>query len=89
MISLDYSKLSDYNFKMFWLKNNSDKGKEKITDEEWDLLKKRKIDSDKIEELKMERITDEDLSIYDERDKKAAYIYTLMNTGYSYDEKDI
>ncbi len=89
MISVDYSKLSDYNFKMFWLKNNKEKGKEKITDEEWDLLEKRKIDSDKIQELKMERITDEDLSIYDEHDKKAAYIYTLMNTGYSYEEKDI
>jgi len=89
MISVDYSKLSDYNFKMFWLKNNKEKGKAKITDEEWDLLEKRKIDSNKIEELKIERITDEDLSMYDEKDKKAAYIYTLMNTGYSYEEKDI
>ncbi len=89
MISLDYSKLSDYNFKMFWLKNNKDKGKEKITDEEWELLEKRKLTTDEIEDLKIERITDEDLSIYNERDKKAAYIYTLMNTGYSYEEKDI
>ena len=89
MISLDYSKLSDYNFKMFWLKNNKEKGKEKITDEEWGKLEKRKLTADDIENLKLERITDEDLAIYDENDKKAAYIYTLMNTGYSYDEKDI
>lgn len=89
MISLDYSKLSDYNFKMFWLKNNKEKGKEKITDDEWDLLDKRKLSADDIEKLKIERITASDLSIYNEKDKKAAYIYTLMNTGYSYDEKDI
>ncbi|MCI9110559.1 MAG: penicillin-binding protein 2 [Bacilli bacterium] len=89
MISVDYSKLSNYNFKIFWLKNNKEKGKKKITDEEWDLLEKRKITADEIEKLKIERITDDDLSIYDENDKKAAYIYTLMNTGYSYEEKDI
>ena len=37
----------------------------------------------------MERITDEELSNYDEKDKKAAYIYYLMNKGYYYDEKII
>ena len=32
---------------------------------------------------------EEELKKYDDRDKKAAYIYTLMNTGYSYAEKTI
>ena len=35
------------------------------------------------------RITDEDLSIYSDIDKKSAYIYYLMNHGYSYDDKVI
>ena len=37
----------------------------------------------------IERITDEELSIYTDIDKKAAYIYYLMTTGYYYDEKII
>ena len=44
---------------------------------------------DDIYKLKIERVTDEDLSIYGDNDRKAAYIYTLMNTGYSYEEKVI
>lgn len=89
MIDIDYSKLTDENFKKFWIKNHPNKAKKKITDEEWDKLEKRKLTSDEIEQLKLDRVTDEDLAIYTDEDKKAAYIYTLMNTGYSYDEKII
>ena len=35
LIDLDYTKLSDKNIRRFWIKLNSDKAKEKITDEEW------------------------------------------------------
>ncbi len=89
MISLDISKLKEDDLKQFWIINHPKKAKAKITDEEWEQLEKRKITSDDIADLKLERVTDEDLSIYDDRDKKAAYIYTLMNTGYSYEEKTI
>lgn len=89
MINIDYSKLNDYDYKVFWIKNNKAKAKKKITDEEWDKLEKRKLSVDDIEQLKIERVTPEDLAVYTEADKKAAYIYTLMNTGYSYDEKVI
>ena len=61
----------------------------KITEKERELLKQRKITISDINNLKMERITDEELSNYDEKDKKAAYIYYLMNKGYYYDEKII
>ena len=44
---------------------------------------------DDIYKLQIERITEEDLNIYNEQDKKAAYIYTLMTQGYSYAEKTI
>ncbi len=89
MISLDYSSLTDYDFKSFWVKNNKEAAKAKITNEEWEKLKQRKITVDDIEKLKIERVTEEDLSIYTEDDKKAAYIYFLMNNGYSYAEKTI
>ncbi len=88
MIDLE-SKINDYDFKAFWIENNKDKANEKITKEEWKKLDERKLTSDDIYKLKIERTTDEDLKVYDEKDKKAAYIYTLMNTGYSYAEKVI
>lgn len=89
MISIDFSKLSNNDFKEFWIKNNSKKADQKITSGEWKKLEERKLTSDDIYKLKIERVTDEDLSIYGDNDRKAAYIYTLMNTGYSYEEKVI
>ena len=89
MIDLDASKLTDYDFKNFWIKNHAEEANKKIKDEEWQKLDERKLTADDIYNLKIERVTPEDLSIYEEKDKKAAYIYALMNTGYSYDEKVI
>lgn len=89
LIDIDYSKLSKVNLKKFWIKKNPDKAKEKITKEEWNLLDERKISQDDIENLKLERITDEELDLLTETDYKAAYIYYLMNVGYSYSEKVI
>lgn len=89
IIDLDYTKLSKENLKKFWTKINKDKSKEKITDEEWIMLEERKITSSKIEKLKIDRVTDEELNKLTEKDKLAAYIYYLMNIGYSYDEKVI
>lgn len=88
-IDLDYSKLAKTNLKEFYLVNNKDKVNKKITEKERELLKQRKITISDINNLKMERITDEELSNYDDKDKKAAYIYYLMNKGYYYDEKII
>jgi len=89
LIELDYSKLKTTNLKEFWLANNSDKAKELITKEEWTKYSERKLTDDDIYKLKMERITEEELGKYSEQDKKIAYIYYLMNNGYSYDEKII
>ena len=88
MIELE-NKIKDKDLKTFWIKNNREKAKEKITKKEWKKYEERKIKDDDIYKLQIDRITDEDLKIYEERDKKAAYIYTLMNTGYSYAEKII
>ena len=74
LIEVNYSSLSKYHLKNFWIKNNSDEANEKITAEEWKKLSERKLSSDDIFNLKMERITDKELSIYKEIDKEAAYI---------------
>ena len=89
IIDVDYSKLSTYRLKNFWYKNNYELARSRITDEEWNLYSQRKLDDGDIEDLIFERITDSDLSEYDNVDKEAAYIYYLMNKGYSYAEKII
>lgn len=89
MIELDYSKLTTRNLKEFWLINNEEKAKKLITDDEYKKLSERKLTDDDIYTLKLERITEEELNKYNELDRKIAYIYYLMNNGYSYDEKVI
>lgn len=89
LIEVDYSKLSNNQIKNFWYITNKEKGKKKITEEEWQKKKERKLSSEEIDKLIIERITDEDISIYNNEDKEAIYIYFLMNKGYSYVEKII
>ena len=88
-LKVDYNKLSERMLKTFWYKNNLDKAKEKITKKEWNKYDERKLSDDDINAMIMERITKEELDKYKEEDRKAAYIYYLMNKGYSYAEKII
>ena len=89
MIEVDYSDLNNYDLKSFWLRNNPDLANKKITDEEWILLEERKLTNAEIWQYKIDRVTSDDLSSYNELDLEAAYIYYLMNNGYSYAEKII
>ena len=89
IIDLDYSKLSDYRLKIFYCDNNMDLCRSKITFEEWNKYKERKLNDIQIEKLMFERISKEELDKYSDIDRKSAYIYYLMNRGYSYQEKII
>ena len=89
ILTIDYSKLSEYRLKNFWYKNNYDLARSRITKKEWNLYSQRKLSDQDIEDLIFKRITEEDLKDYNEIDKEAAYIYYLMNKGYSYAEKII
>jgi len=89
LIKLDYSKLNTTNLKEYWLIINSDKAKKLITKEEYRKLSERKLTEEDLYKLKLERITEEELNKFTEQDKKVAYIYYLMNNGYSFDEKVI
>lgn len=87
-IDIDYSKIDDNKLKDFYYKSHYKECRKKITDEEWDLYNKRKLNDNDIDKLIYERLDDE-ISEYTDSDKKAAYIYYLMNKGYSYAEKVI
>ena len=89
IIDVDFSKLALINLKEFWIDQNKTLANAKITEEEWEKLKNRKLNQDDIKNLKLDRITEEELSTYTSIDKEAAYIYYLMNKGYSYQEKVI
>lgn len=88
-LEIDYGGLTDQNLRKFWVVNNEEKAEEKISSEERELYERRKLKASEIENLKISRITDEELSAYSELDKEAAYIYYLMGNGYYYDEKII
>lgn len=84
VLDLDYENVTSSMIKDFYLVLNRNTSDNKIKEEEWEKLKQRKITSSDILLLKRERITEEELN---DIDKYVAYIYYLMNNGYSYQEK--
>lgn len=87
ILEVNINKLTSDDLKNFWIINNENVANQKITDEEWSQLKSREITNDEILKLKRERVTEDELNLLNDLDKKAAYIYALMNTGYYYDTK--
>jgi len=83
------NKATEKIYKTFWMKKYPLEVNKKITKEELELLEMRKITDDDILNYKYERITEEELNEFNDIDKEAAYIYDLMNKGYSYEEKII
>ena len=88
-IEVNYQKVNENRLKEFWYLQNKEKAKEKITKEEWKKNTERKLTNDDIMNLIYERITLEEINEFSETDKEAAYVYYLMNKGYSYAEKII
>ena len=85
-IDIDYSSINIDQIKDYYMVIYEDNVNKLITKEENELYKERKISSYKLNELKKERITKEEL---DKIDKKEAYLYYLINNGYYYEEKVI
>ena len=88
-LSLNYDKVTDRSKREFFVAKNSSNMNDRIKKSEWEKYEQRKLDSDDIYELKIERVTDEELAAFTEADIKASYLYYLMNNGYSYDDKII
>lgn len=89
LLEITTTKLTEDGKRTFYWKQHDPELKERITEEEWRALEERKLTSSDIEVYKKERITEEELAQFTERDLEAAYIYSLMNKGYSYSEKVI
>ena len=83
------NRITDANLRNFWVLNNRELSNAKISSEEWTMLEERRITRDDIDIKIRERITEEELNEYNEIDRLAAYIYTLMNTGYGFADKII
>lgn len=88
-LDLSYEKLQIRNLKEFFIAKNEKIMNERITAEEWKKVDRRILNMDDIYNLKLDRITDDDLNTLTDTDKKCAYLYYLMNNGYSYQEKII
>lgn len=89
ILSIDYNKLSSRNLKEFYIVTHEKETSELITSSEYKDVENRKLTPDDIYELKIKRIPKSLIKSLSKKDKKAAYIYYLMNKGYSYDEKII
>lgn len=88
-LELDLSKLTLRSKREFYLAKYPDICNKKITSKERSLVDERKLTNQDIEELKIERVTLEELEIFTDEDLKVAYLFYLMNRGYAYEEKTI
>ena len=88
-LNLDVSRLTLRAKKEFYLVKYPDKCKKKIKSSEYEKVKQRKLSNKDIEELKIERISLDELNVFKDEDLKTAYLYYLMNNGYTYEEKVI
>ena len=88
IIELDI-KATKTELKTYWMILNEEKTTNLITEEEYQLLKMRKLTKEEIENLKYERVTEEFLSELNDLDESIAKIYALMNKDFEYSEKII
>lgn len=85
---LDYNKLSNQNKREYYCAKYPKKCDKLITKKEYEKVKQRKMSTQELYDLKLKRIKEEDLQ-FSEAETKIAYIFYLMNKGYTYDEKII
>ena len=88
-LSLDYDKVTDRNKREFFVAKYPEVVKKRITKKELEKYKQGKLSSNEIYELKLKRVTDDEINSFSDTDNKVSYLYYLMNKGYSYDDKII
>ena len=87
-IEIDYEKITDRAKREYYFAKNKKECDKLVTDLEKDKVKQHKISQKELDELKLSRIESEKLDFSSE-EKKIAYIFYLMNKGYTYEEKII
>lgn len=88
-IDLDYHKLTNSYLKDFYLMEHGDIINKRVNSIDKENYLKRRITNNEYYKIKKDLVSDDDLSIYNDVDKKAIYLYYLMHHGYSYMEKII
>lgn len=88
-LNLEFSKLTNRMKREFFVEIHKDIADKKIKKSEWTKYEQRKLSATDIKNLKIERISEEELNGMSDDDNKASYLYYLMNKGYTYDEKII
>ncbi|MDA2451983.1 penicillin-binding protein 2 [Bacillus cereus] len=82
----DINKLTEIDKKDFWMQLNKEQAKEKVTKQDEENLRKRGIEGKeldkKIEELRRNRITEEELAKLTQQDLKVLAIKSKMSSGY-------
>lgn len=89
VIALDYEKIMERDLKEFYYLIHKEEVDKKVSKEEYAKVKTRELTTNDIYNLKIGRISEKELLSMSEKDKKTAYLYYLMNKGYSYDNKVI
>ena len=88
-IDLDFSRITDRIKREFYLDKYPDKCNKLITNKEEELYKQKKLSNKDILELKIKRISDEEINGFSDSELEVSYLYYLMNKGYNYEEKII
>ncbi|HPF82773.1 MAG TPA: penicillin-binding protein 2 [Bacilli bacterium] len=83
ILEIDIKRVTDKIIKDYYLLNNN---VDLLTEKEIEDYKNKKITNEELKEIKYTRIDQKEL---DKINKEEAYIYYLMNNGYSYEDKII
>ncbi len=88
-VFIDYKGISEADIRDFIINRDKDKLDSRITSYEWDLFESRKLSKEDIYNLKVSRISKSEVDSLNEVDLMVAYIYSLINKGYYYEDKII
>ena len=80
---MDIKKVDKNMLVNFYLKKYMENINNRLTEYEIDNYKRRKITASELDILKKSKITDEEIDGMSDIDKKAAYIYYIMNLYFS------
>ncbi|MBQ6324130.1 MAG: penicillin-binding protein 2 [Bacilli bacterium] len=87
-LDLNYSRLTERARREYYFAKNKGECDKLVTKSEIEKVKQRKLTQNELDELKLKRISEEKLKFSPE-EERIAYIYYLMNKGYTYEEKII
>ena len=88
-LELDISKLNISTIKDFYLLTNENIINKRISDKIYISYKRHELSNSEYYKIKKDLVTDKDISNYTDEDKKTIYLYSLMTSGYSYEDKII